>query len=212
MALTTPVTATTRSSGCSNLKNARAISQYGKFLSNASCDSGCFVGAAVEIADHRGYVVETYSHREFARLGIANEFVRDNQSLSVCRGTVRGLHFQLPPHPQAKLVPVLRGAVYDVAVDLRRGSPTIGRWCCATLSAKEVNQLFILRGFAHGFCSKPGSEVAYKVDAYYAPECDAGFIWDDPDPGIGWPLSEKDAKVPRLADFRSPFAYAEQKL
>ena len=156
--------------------------------------------------------METYSHREFARLGIANEFVRDNQSLSVCRGTVRGLHFQLPPHPQAKLVRVLRGALYDVAVDLRRGSPTIGRWCYATLSAEELDQLFILRGFAHGFCSKPGSEVAYRVDAYYSPECDAGFIWDDPDPGIGWLLSEKDAKLPRLADFCSPFAYAEQKL
>jgi dTDP-4-dehydrorhamnose 3,5-epimerase len=171
-----------------------------------------------KFADHRRYFQETYSYREFARLGIANDFVQDNQSRSVRRGTVRGLHFQLPPHPQAKLVRVLRGAVYDVAVDLRHGSATFGRWCSATLSAEQGNQLFIPRGFAHGFCTlEPNTEAAYRVDTYYAPECDTGLVWDDPDLRIDWPtpaceavLSARDAKLPRLADFRSPFAFVER--
>jgi dTDP-4-dehydrorhamnose 3,5-epimerase len=172
-----------------------------------------------KFGDYRGYFVETFSRRDFEKLGIANDFVQDNQSFSARRGTVRGLHFQVPPHPQAKLVRVLRGAVYDVAIDLRRSSPTYGRWCGTTLTAQEGNQLFVPRGFAHAFCTlEPDTEVAYKVDDYYAPECDAGLIWDDPDLGIDWPipageavLSEKDAKLPRLADFQSPFIYAERK-
>jgi dTDP-4-dehydrorhamnose 3,5-epimerase len=172
-----------------------------------------------KFVDHRGYFVETFSRREFARLGIANNFVQDNQSLSLRRGTVRGLHFQLPPHPQAKLVRVLRGAVHDVAADLRRGSPTFGHWCGANLTAEEGNQLFVPRGFAHAFCTlEHDTVVAYKVDAYYAAEYDAGLIWDDPDLGIAWPigahevvLSEKDAKLSRLANFQSPFFYSERK-
>jgi dTDP-4-dehydrorhamnose 3,5-epimerase len=165
--------------------------------------------------DHRGYFMETFSRNSFVRLGIDGEFVQDNQSLSLRRGTVRGLHFQLPPHPQAKLVRVVNGAIFDVAVDLRLGSPTFARWCAATLTAEKADQLFIPRGFAHGFCTlEPNTEVAYKVDDYYAPELDAGLIWNDPDIGIGWPirteeatLSDKDARLPRLAAFESPFVY-----
>lgn len=170
-----------------------------------------------KFADHRGYFVETFSRREFAGLGMANDFVQDNQSFSRRQGTVRGLHFQLPPHPQAKLVRVLKGAVYDVAVDLRSGSPTFGRWCGVTLTSEKGDQLFVPRGFAHAFCTlEANTEVAYKVDAYFAPECDAGLIWDDPDIGIDWPipaneavLSEKDTKLSRLAEFQSPFIYSE---
>jgi dTDP-4-dehydrorhamnose 3,5-epimerase len=159
--------------------------------------------------------METFSRKDFERLGIGAEFVQDNQSLSVRRGTVRGLHFQRPPHPQAKLVRVLKGAIFDVAIDLRRGSPTFGRWCGATLTAAESEQIFVPRGFAHAFCTlEPDTQVAYKVDDYYAPECDAGVIWNDPDIGIDWPitadeavLSKKDAKLPRLATLDSPFVY-----
>ena len=168
-----------------------------------------------KLCDPRGYLMETFSRKDFERLGIGAEFVQDNQSLSVRRGTVRGLHFQRPPHPQAKLVRVLKGAIFDVAIDLRRGSPTFGRWCGATLTAAESEQIFVPRGFAHAFCTlEPDTQVAYKVDDYYAPECDAGVIWNDPDIGIDWPitadeavLSEKDAKLPRLAALDSPFVY-----
>lgn len=169
--------------------------------------------------DDRGYFSETFSREAFATLGINCDFVQDNQSLSLHPGTLRGLHFQVPPYPQAKLVRVLVGAVFDVAVDLRRGSPTFGRWCAETLSAENGNQLFIPRGFAHAVCTlEPNTELAYKVDNYYAPECDAGLIWNDPDLAIDWPiaaqsaiLSEKDAKLPRLSDFKSPFVYSESK-
>jgi dTDP-4-dehydrorhamnose 3,5-epimerase len=172
-----------------------------------------------KFSDHRGYFLETFGRKEFEQLGIESDFVQDNQSFSARRGTVRGLHFQLPPHPQAKLVRVLKGAVFDVAIDLRRGSPTFGHWCGTTLTAEKANQLFVPRGFAHAFCTlDPDTEVAYKVDDYYAPECDAGLIWNDPDLGIDWPiaaqdavLSEKDARLPRWADFESPFVYTERK-
>ena len=172
-----------------------------------------------KFGDHRGYFLETFSRKDFRRLGIDSDFVQDNQSLSARRGTVRGSHFQLPPHPQAKLVRVTRGSIFDVAIDLRRGSPTFGQWCGTTLTAEKCNQLFVPRGFAHAFCTlEPDTEVAYKVDDYYAPECDAGIIWNDPGLGIDWPiaaqdaiLSEKDAELPRLADFESPFAYVGRK-
>jgi dTDP-4-dehydrorhamnose 3,5-epimerase len=165
--------------------------------------------------DSRGWFIETYSRRELARAGIVGEFVQDNHSLSIRVGTIRGLHFQVPPQPQAKLVWVLVGSVFDVAVDLRRGSPTYGRWCGATLTAQGAEQIFVPRGFAHGFCTlAPDTEVAYKVDGYYAPDCNAGIHWADPDLAIGWPaeagnpfLSDADAALPRLAGFVSPFVY-----
>lgn len=165
--------------------------------------------------DARGYFVETYSLRAARDAGIVAEFVQDNQALSLKRGTVRALHFQVPPKVQAKLVRVLRGSIYDVAVDLRAGSPSYGRWVAATLTARGGEQIFVPRGFAHGYCTlEDDTEVAYKVDDYYAPDCERGIAWNDPDLNIGWPisaadavLSDKDCKLPRFADFASPFRY-----
>jgi dTDP-4-dehydrorhamnose 3,5-epimerase len=165
--------------------------------------------------DPRGYFMETWSHDAFRQLGIETGFVQDNQSLSVMRGTVRGLHFQVPPFAQAKLVRVLQGSVFDVAVDLRAGSPTYGQWSGVTLTAARPEQLYIPAGFAHGFVTLAADTiVAYRVDAPYAPQCDAGIRWNDPAIGIDWPvmerdamLSAKDAALPLLAGFRSPFVW-----
>lgn len=165
--------------------------------------------------DARGYFSETYSQPIYAANGIASDFLQDNESLSVTPGTVRGLHFQAPPFAQAKLVRVLRGAVYDVAVDIRKGSPTYGRAVGARLTGERGEQLFIPQGFAHAFCTlEPDTQVAYKVDARYSREHDGGILWNDPDLGIEWPvaeqeavLSDKDRVHPRLKDFDSPFQY-----
>lgn len=165
-----------------------------------------------KIGDHRGYFLESYNARSFAEAGIDATFVQDNQSLSVQKGTIRGLHFQTPPTPQAKLVRVLKGSIFDVAVDLRAGSPTYGKWCGTNLTADGAEQLFVPRGFAHGFCTlEANTEVAYKVDNFYAPACDAGLRWNDPDINVAWPvseaiLSEKDGKLPFLAGFTTPFS------
>ncbi len=166
-------------------------------------------------ADSRGYFVETYTQRTFQQAGITTTFRQDNQSLSTQRGTVRGLHFQLAPEPQTKLVRVLAGSVYDVAVDLRRGSPTYGRWCGATLTAAVGEELLIPTGFAHAFCTlEPDTVVAYKVDGFYNKAAEAGLRWDDPDIGIDWPVpaaeikvSEKDATLPFLRDAATPFDF-----
>jgi dTDP-4-dehydrorhamnose 3,5-epimerase len=165
--------------------------------------------------DARGYFVETYSARSAQQAGLTIVFVQDNQSLSLKRGTVRALHFQTPPKAQAKLIRVVRGSIYDVAVDLRVGSPTYGRWSAETLTAQAGEQLFIPHGFAHGFCTlEANTEVAYKVDNYYAPEWERGLAWDDPTLAISWPirpadavLSDKDRQLGRFADFTSPFRY-----
>ena len=165
--------------------------------------------------DARGYFVETYNECAFQAAGITANFVQDNQSFSAKRGTIRGLHFQLPPSAQAKLVRVLQGSVYDVAVDLRVGSPSYGRWTGETLTADGGEQLFVPRGFAHAFCTlEPDTVAAYKVDEFYAPASDSGLIWNDPALAIAWPvaseevvLSDKDLKLGRFADFVSPFKY-----
>jgi dTDP-4-dehydrorhamnose 3,5-epimerase len=165
--------------------------------------------------DARGYFVETYNARAVREAGLTAEFVQDNQALSLKRGTVRALHFQTPPHVQAKLVRVLRGSIYDVAVDLRAGSSSYGRWVASTLTAQGGEQIFVPRGFAHGYCTlEDNTEVAYKVDDYYAPGCERGIVWNDPTLKISWPvlradaiLSDKDPKLPRFADFASPFRY-----
>lgn len=165
--------------------------------------------------DPRGWFSETYRRDRFQAAGIGAEFVQDNQSYSAPAGTLRGIHFQSPPHAQAKLVRCLKGRIWDVAVDLRAGSPTYGEWVAAELTAARGEQLFIPAGFGHAFLTlEPDCEVAYKVDDFYAPECDGGIRWDDPDLGIDWPLpvaapelSEKDARLPLLKDFVSPFAY-----
>ncbi|MDE0157256.1 MAG: dTDP-4-dehydrorhamnose 3,5-epimerase [Gammaproteobacteria bacterium] len=164
--------------------------------------------------DARGFFSETYNRKSLAALGIDIDFVQDNHSLSADKGTVRGLHFQTPPFAQDKLVRVARGSVYDVAVDLRRGSPTYGRHISAVLSAQAWNQLLVPIGFAHGFMTlEPDTEVIYKVSNYYAPDHDKGLLWNDPALGIAWPLaedeailSEKDRILPRLADLTTPFA------
>lgn len=170
-----------------------------------------------KFGDARGYFMETWSLEAFAAAGIGAAFVQDNQSLSAARGVVRGLHFQAPPAPQAKLVRVLRGAIFDVAVDIRAGSPSYGKWCAATLTAEGAEQMFVPRGFAHGFCTlAPDTEVAYKVDGRYAPETEGGLAWNDPGLSIDWPvaageaqLSGKDAALPGFAGFSSPFRYEE---
>jgi dTDP-4-dehydrorhamnose 3,5-epimerase len=159
-------------------------------------------------ADARGVFVETYSERDFHAVGVTDRFVQDNQSLSTLPGTLRGLHFQLPPRAQAKLVRVLRGSILDVAVDLRRNSSTFGQHVAATLTAEGAEQLYVPAGFAHGFVTlTPDTEVAYKVSDTYAPDCDRGLAWDDPDLALPWPdlpggpiLSDKDRTHPRLRD------------
>ena len=166
--------------------------------------------------DHRGFFSETYNRQGLADIGVTLDFVQDNQSLSATKGTVRGLHFQTPPFAQDKLLRVLRGSVFDVVVDLRRGSPTYGRHVSAVLSAQNWSQILAPAGFAHGFMTlEPDTEVFYKVTNFYAPEHDKGILWNDPDLGIDWPLpeaeavlSDKDMRQPRLADFESPFDYA----
>ncbi|MCW8843494.1 MAG: dTDP-4-dehydrorhamnose 3,5-epimerase, partial [Rhodobacteraceae bacterium] len=142
------------------------------------------------------------------------DFVQDNHSLSSQVGTLRGLHFQAPPHAQAKLVRCGRGAIFDVAVDIRQGSPTYGQWVGYELSAQNGAQLFIPEGFAHGFVTlRPESEVVYKCSTYYAPDTEGALIWDDAQIGIDWPLSgapilsDKDAAAPRLGDLQSPFTW-----
>jgi dTDP-4-dehydrorhamnose 3,5-epimerase len=166
-------------------------------------------------ADERGWFMETYSPAMLEKVGVDLTFVQDNHSLSRPIGTLRGIHFQAPPHAQAKLVRCLRGRIMDYAVDLRRASPTYGHFVAAELSGDNGAQLFIPVGFGHAFVTlESDTEVAYKVSDVYAPQCDGGIVWDDPMIGIDWPLpaggpslSPKDMKLPRLAEFDSPFAY-----
>jgi dTDP-4-dehydrorhamnose 3,5-epimerase len=166
--------------------------------------------------DPRGWLAETYNIDTFRDLGITCTFVQDNLSLSRAAFTLRGLHFQLPPYGQDKLVRCARGRVFDVVLDVRRGSPSWGQWVGTELSAENGRQLFVPVGFAHGFLTlEPDCEVAYKCSNTYAPEHDGGIRWDDPGIGIQWPLpddlapelSAKDATQPLLADFDSPFPY-----
>lgn len=165
--------------------------------------------------DDRGWFSETWSRAKFAARGVDLDFVQDNQSYSAYAGTIRGIHFQTPPHAQAKLVRCVRGRIIDYAVDLRKGSPTYGKVAFAELTADNGRQLFVPVGFGHAFVTlEPDTEVAYKVSDVYAADCDGGVAWDCSDIGIDWPLppsgpvlSDKDKLLPRLADFDSPFAY-----
>jgi dTDP-4-dehydrorhamnose 3,5-epimerase len=165
--------------------------------------------------DDRGWFAETWSKSRFEALGITCPFVQDNQSRSTFIGTIRGIHFQRPPHAQDKLVRCLRGAVLDYAVDLRRGSPTYGHHVFAELTEDNGDQLFIPVGFGHAFVTlTPDAEIAYKCSDGYAPDCDGGVLWSDPRIGIDWPLpasgptlSDKDKTLPTLAEFDSPFDY-----
>ncbi|WP_192798101.1 dTDP-4-dehydrorhamnose 3,5-epimerase [Brucella intermedia] len=161
-----------------------------------------------KFGDDRGFFSETYNAKSFAEAGIDLTFVQDNHSYSAARGVVRGLHYQLPPFAQDKLVRVTRGAILDVAVDIRKGSPTFGKWVALEVSAEKWNQILVPKGFAHGFMTLvEHTEVIYKVTNYYSPEHDRSIRFDDPAIGIDWPiaasgvqLSDKDQKAPMLAD------------
>lgn len=165
--------------------------------------------------DNRGFFSEVYSRRAFEAIGIDAVFVQDNHSLSVERGVVRGLHFQIPPFAQAKLVRVVRGAVLDIVVDVRHGSPEFGRHASVVLSAELWNQIFVPEGFAHGFCTlEANTEVVYKASRPYSAAHDRGVLWNDPALGIDWPVdkeaaivSEKDRRQPLLAELPPFFQY-----
>lgn len=165
--------------------------------------------------DERGWFVETWNARAYAERGIDCAFVQDNHAFSGPSLVLRGLHFQAPPHAQAKLVRCVAGAIWDVAVDIRKDSPTYGHWAAARLTAENGFQLFVPAGFLHGYLTlTPATQVEYKVNAFYAPDCEGGVVWNDPDLAIPWPLADaapvlsaKDAVLPRLTDMDSPFAY-----
>jgi dTDP-4-dehydrorhamnose 3,5-epimerase len=165
--------------------------------------------------DDRGWFCETFHEERLRQAGITCRFVQDNRSISKRAGTLRGLHFQRPPMAQAKLVSVLRGRILDVAVDIRRDSPTYGTCVSAELSADNGHQLYIPVGYAHGFCTlEDDVDVMYKVSSHYAPALDAGICWNDPDIAFPWPVSAadivtspKDALLPPLAELISPFIY-----
>ena len=169
------------------------------------------------LSDTRGYFSETWSDRLFRQQIADVSFVQDNQSMSAKKATLRGLHFQKPPYAQGKLVRVVRGSIFDVAVDIRKGSPTYGRHIAARIDAAEGAQLWVPPGFLHGFCTlEDETEVFYKVTAYYSASHDAGVLWSDPDLGIDWPiegesvvLSDKDRQLPRLRDLPDYFHYKE---
>ena len=163
--------------------------------------------------DNRGFFMESYNAERFADNGISVYFVQDNHSLSLQKGVVRGLHYQLNPKAQSKLVRVTAGAIYDVVVDIRKGSPTFGQWEGFELSSKNKYQLFVPQGFAHGFCTlTENTEVQYKVDQLYSVELDRGVLWNDPAIGIEWPvdkpiLSEKETRSPLLFHAENNFVY-----
>lgn len=163
--------------------------------------------------DYRGFFMETYNDKTFKDEGFLYDFIQDNHALSVESGTLRGLHFQLEPYAQTKLVRATRGAIYDVIVDLRQGSPTFGKWEGFILSEDNKRQLLVPKGFAHGYCTiVQNTEVQYKVDKYYAPDYDRGIAWNDPALNINWPtnspiLSEKDKNHPLLKDANCQFTY-----
>lgn len=177
--------------------------------------SGVMIVEPVRHEDPRGWFCETYNRRALAQHGILIDFVQDNQSASKRAGTIRGLHFQAPPHAQAKLVRVVRGGIFDVAVDIRRDSPTYGRYVSVLLNSDNARQMLIGSGFAHGYCTlEPDTVVAYKTDEHYEPELDRGLVWNDPAIDIAWPvttgdvtISDKDRCLPTLARLDSPFIY-----
>ncbi|MFC4347232.1 dTDP-4-dehydrorhamnose 3,5-epimerase [Kordiimonas lipolytica] len=179
---------------------------------------GLYAFTPKQFGDGRGFFSETFNARAFEEVVPGITFVQDNHSLSRDPGVIRGLHFQNPPHAQGKLVRVTRGRVLDVAVDLRKGSPTYGSHVAVELSAENWKQFWVPAGFAHGFCTlEPDTEFLYKVTDYYAPDCDSGIAFDDPDLGIDWPfdrasatLSGKDAVLQPFREFDSPFTYDDK--
>lgn len=168
--------------------------------------------------DARGFFAESWNVSAMAEAGLDYRFVQDNHSMSVRVGTLRGLHYQRPPYAQGKLVRCARGRLYDVAVDIRTGSPTFGKWVGVELSFENGKQLMIPEGFLHGFVTRePDTEIAYKCTNFYSRECDGAVRWDDPDIGIDWNLdgiepilSEKDAAAPGLAELGEVFSYGAE--
>jgi dTDP-4-dehydrorhamnose 3,5-epimerase len=175
---------------------------------------GVLVFTPTVYRDARGFFCESYNQESWRKAGVETPFVQDNHSRSA-RGTLRGLHFQLPPAAQAKLLRVVRGAVWDVAVDIRRGSPSFGQWVGVELTEDNFRQLYIPEGFAHGFCVLSDvADVLYKTSRFYSPTHEQGIAWDDPEIGIAWPeraplLSERDRKAGSLAEYlaKTPFEY-----
>ncbi|WJH27544.1 dTDP-4-dehydrorhamnose 3,5-epimerase [Paenibacillus sp. CC-CFT742] len=163
--------------------------------------------------DHRGFFMESYNAAILKQVGISKGFIQDSQSFSEEPGVLRGLHYQLKPKAQTKLIRVISGVIYDVILDIRHNSPTFGQWAGVILSEYNKRQLFVPEGFAHGFCTLvPKTQVLYKVDEYYSPENDRGILWSDPALGIDWPtsnpiLSEKDQKHPLLQDAEINFDF-----
>ena len=189
----------------------------GKFKLIKAPIEGLYIIEPTVFGDNRGFFMESYNRREFEEIGLDMNFVQDNHSRSK-KGVLRGLHFQ-KKHPQGKLVRVIRGKVFDVAVDLRKGSPTFGKWYGIILSDENHLMFYIPEGFAHGFLVlSEEADFFYKCTDFYYPEYDAGIIWNDPDIGIKWSfeeygikepiLSEKDSKLPRLRDIEIPFEYS----
>lgn len=177
---------------------------------------GVFVLTPKRFGDHRGFFSESWNSKVMAAAGLDYAFVQDNHSVSATTGTLRGLHFQSPPHAQAKLVRCGRGRLFDVAVDIRKGSPSYGKWFGVELSFENGKQLMIPAGFLHGFVTRePDTEIVYKCSDFYAPECDGSVRWDDPAIGIDWGvtgapvLSEKDAIAPVLAELGDVFIYED---
>lgn len=180
-----------------------------------TCVDGLVCIQPARFGDHRGFFSESWNRQRMVEHGIEVDFVQDNHSFSAQVGTVRGLHFQAPPHAQDKLVRCGRGRLFDVAVDVRKGSPTYGQWVGEELSFENGKQLLVPKGFLHGFMTlEPDTEIIYKCSDYYAPECDGAVRWDSC--GIDWPidvaapvLSDKDKVAQTLADFDSPFVYED---
>ncbi|MFT7592956.1 MAG: dTDP-4-dehydrorhamnose 3,5-epimerase [Paracoccaceae bacterium] len=175
---------------------------------------GVLILTPQRFGDARGFFSESWNRARLAEHGIDLDFMQDNHSMSATVNTVRGLHFQAPPHAQDKLVRCGQGALFDVAVDIRKGSPTYGAWVGVELSAENGKQLLVPQGCLHGFATRaPNTEILYKCTDYYAPDCDGAVRFDDPDIGVDWGLSEeavlsdKDAAAPLLADFDSPFIW-----
>jgi dTDP-4-dehydrorhamnose 3,5-epimerase len=178
---------------------------------------GVLVIEPVVFGDHRGWFTETYSNSSFKNSGIDLDFVQDNHSFSASKGTLRGLHYQLEPKAQTKLVRCTKGIIFDVAVDIREGSPTFGQWIGLELSAENKKQLLVPKGFAHGFMTLTEDvEVQYKVDEVYSPEHDRGIIWNDPMINIEWPiyikpiLSDKDEGAPKLEEAENNFVWSSK--
>ncbi|MGE7020676.1 dTDP-4-dehydrorhamnose 3,5-epimerase [Solibacillus cecembensis] len=181
----------------------------------ATIFDNAFLLEPTAFGDHRGFFMESYNAKVFEQLGLSYNFIQDNHSLSVEPGTLRGLHYQLEPAAQTKLIRAVRGAIYDVIVDIRKGSPTYGQWQGFILSEENKHQLLVPKGFAHGFCTiVKNTEVQYKVDSYYSPENDRGIAWNDPALNIDWPttnpiLSDKDNKHPNLEEADNNFTFSK---